>query len=218
MDTSWISDVVRYGLLGLTATLWLSGASTVLSIVLGTVLGIAASILPVARSVLSVYSQIWRGLPVLVTLFMMFFLLPQIGITVSFNVAAIAGLALWGSANIAEIVLGAIQTVPAAQLTAARALAFGHVAAVWYVILPQAIRRMLPSSVGILVSLIQATSLASAIGVVDLLEASHRSIARLTLETGYSHAFPIYATVLVVYFIICYPLSLISRRLERRLG
>jgi polar amino acid transport system permease protein len=218
MDTSWISDVVSYSLVGLTATLWLSVAGTVLSVGIGVLLGIAASILPVARSLLAIYSQIWRGLPVLVTLFMMFFLLPQIGIAVSFNVAAIAGLALWGSANIAEIVLGAIQTIPAAQLMAARALAFGHVAAIWYVILPQAVRRMLPSTVGILVSLIQATSLASAIGVVDLLEASHRSIARLTLETGYSHAFPIYAAVLAVYFVICYPLSLVSRRLERRFG
>jgi polar amino acid transport system permease protein len=169
------------------------------------------------RFFVSIYNQIWRGLPVIVTLFMAFFLLPTLGFDVDFLSAVVVGLSLWGSANIAEIVLGAIRSIPPAQFIAAQALGFRPLPALWYVILPQAARRMLPSLVGILVTLIQATSLSSAVGAVDLLESVHRSVSRLTIETGHSHAFPIYAAVLLIYFLLCFPLTLWSRHLERRL-
>lgn len=214
---TWVLEVVQYGLVGIQMTLLLSVCSAVASIVVGVLLGGLASISRAVRYLVSIYSQLWRGLPVLVTLFIIFFLLPSLGISLDFAPTVIIGLSLWGSANIAEIVLGSVQSISAAQMSAAKALGFRPIAALWYVVLPQAARRMLPSAVGILVILIQATSLASAIGAVDLLESVHRSVSRLTIETGESHAFPIYSVVLIVYFLMCFPLTQLSRRLEKRL-
>lgn len=214
---AWILEVIQYGLVGVQMTLLLSVCSAVVSIVLGVLLGGLAAISGAVRLFVSIYSQLWRGLPVLVTLFIIFFLLPSLGISLDFAPTVIIGLSLWGSANIAEIVLGSVRSIPAAQMSAATALGFRPIAALWYVVLPQAARRMLPSAVGILVILIQATSLASAIGAVDLLESVHRSVSRLTIETGESHAFPIYSVVLIVYFFMCFPLTQLSRRLEKRL-
>lgn len=213
----WFHEVVQYGVVGIQMTLLLSVCSAVASIAVGVLLGGLASISRVVRLLVSIYSQLWRGLPVLVTLFMIFFLLPSLGVSVGFATAVIVGLSLWGSANIAEIVLGSVQSISVAQMSAAKALGFRPVAALWYVVLPQAARRMLPSAVGILVILIQATSLASAIGAVDLLESVHRSVSRLTIQTGESHAFPIYSMVMMVYFFMCFPLTLLSRWLEKRL-
>jgi polar amino acid transport system permease protein len=212
----WLESVIAYGWVGVQTTIFLALCSGVLSLVGGVFLGGAAATFPTLRVLVSIYNQIWRGLPVLVTLFMVFFLLPTLGLDVNFFATVVAGLSLWGSANIAEIVLGAVKSIPPTQFTAAQALGFRPVPALCYVILPQAARRMLPSLVGILVSLIQATSLSSAIGAVDLLESVHRSVSRLTIGTGHSHAFPIYAVVLLIYFLLCFPLTLWSRRLERR--
>jgi polar amino acid transport system permease protein len=83
------------------------------------------------------------------------------------------------------------------------------------VILPQATRRALPPLVGLVVNLTQQTSLAAVIGLLDILEASQRSIERLTLSGGETHAVPILGAVLAVFFVVCLPLTLLSRRLER---
>jgi len=85
------------------------------------------------------------------------------------------------------------------------------------VIFPQAVRRLLPPTLNMLTSMIHGTSLAAQLGVLELLEASRRSSQRLVLEDGDSHALAIFAAVLVVFFLICYPLVSFSRRLERRL-
>lgn len=217
MISPWVNEVVQYALVGVQMTLMLAIVSSVASIVGGIILGGMASMSLSMGIIVSVYNQIWRGLPVLVTLFMAFFLIPTVVFPISNTAAAIIGLSLWGSANIAEIVLGALKSIPSAQSSAAIALGFRPMAALWYVVLPQAVRRMLPSAVGIIVALVQATSLASAIGAVDLLESIHRSVARLTIQTGEPHAFPIYAAALVVYFLICFPLTRLSRWLEHRL-
>jgi len=86
-----------------------------------------------------------------------------------------------------------------------------------YVIMPQAIRRMIPSIVGIVTTLVQATALASAIGVLELTESASRSIERVRDTTGDSHALLIMGIALVIYFLICFPLTQLSRRLEARL-
>jgi polar amino acid transport system permease protein len=163
------------------------------------------------------YVEIWRGLPIIVTLFFIFFVLPIIGLKFGTFVAAATGLCLWGSANVAEVVRGAVQSVSRGQADAATALGFPWAGRMRYVILPQAARRALPPLVGLVVNLTQQTSLATVIGVLDVLQASQRSIERLTLSSGATHAVPILGAVLGVYFVICLPLTLMSRRLERSL-
>jgi polar amino acid transport system permease protein len=212
----WVEPVVSYVAQGLWTTLLLSLVSVIASVLVGTVLGTLLT-LPsvVVRGIIRAYVEVWRGLPIIITLFFIFFVLPVLSIDVNTFVAAAIGLTLWGSANVAEVVRGAVQSVPRGQSEAAAALGFPWQRRMRHVILPQATRRALPPLVGLVVNLIQQTSLAAVIGLLDILEASQRSIERLTLSGGETHAVPILGAVLVVFFVLCLPLTLLSRRLER---
>lgn len=215
----WVEPVVRYVGQGLVVTLELAVVAVVASIVVGTALGSLMTLpsRPV-RLGIRTYVELWRGLPIIITLFFIFFALPAIGLDISTFLAAAVGLTLWGSANVAEIVRGAVQSIPATQGQAGRALGFSWLRTMRHVILPQAVRRGVPPMVGLVTNLIQATTLAALIGVTDILESSQRSIERLTLSEGNPHSVAILGAVLVVFFVICFPLSVLSRRLERRLG
>jgi len=215
----WIEPVIRYVAQGLVVTIELAVLSVIASVLLGTVIG-ALLTLPSrpVRLTLRAYVELWRGLPIIITLFFIFFALPAIGVDISTFLAAAIGLTLWGSANVAEIVRGAVQSISATQSQAGRALGFSWPRTMRYVILPQAVRRALPPMVGLLTNLIQSTTLAALIGVTDILESSQRSIERLTLSQGNGHSVVILGAVLVVFFIVCFPLTLLSRRLEKRLG
>jgi polar amino acid transport system permease protein len=214
----WVGPVASYVAQGLVTTLLLALVCIVASVVLGTVFGTLLTLPNVAvRGVVRAYVEIWRGLPIIITLFFIFFVLPVIGLETDTFVAAAVGLTLWGSANVAEVVRGAVQSVPRGQSEASAALGFPWQRRMRHVILPQATRRALPPLVGLVVNLIQQTSLAAVIGLLDILEASQRSIERLTLSGGETHAVPILGAVLVVFFVICLPLTILSRRLERKL-
>jgi len=215
----WIEPVVRYVAQGLVVTLELAVLSVIASILLGTVIG-ALLTLPsrAVRLTLRADVELWRGLPIIITLFFIFFALPATGIDIGTFLAAAIGLTLWGSANVAEIVRGAVQSISATQFQAGRALGFSWLRTMRYVILPQAVRRALPPMVGLLTNLIQSTTLAALIGVTDILESSQRSIERLTLSEGNSHSVAILGAVLVVFFVVCFPQTLLSRRLEKRLS
>lgn len=215
---AWVGPVADYMAGGLVTTLLLALVSIVASVAFGVVLG-AVLTLPSrwVRLLVRAYVEIWRGLPIIITLFFIFFVLPVIGVEVDTFTAAAVGLTLWGSANVAEIVRGAVQSVPHGQSEAAAALGFPWRRRMRHVILPQATRRALPPLVGLVVNLTQQTSLAAVIGLLDILEASQRSIERLTLSGGETHAVPILGAVLAVFFVVCLPLTLLSRRLERAL-
>jgi polar amino acid transport system permease protein len=214
----WVSPVASYLAGGLRTTALLAVVCVVASLVVGIVLG-ALLTLPsrLVRAVVRAYVEIWRGLPIIIILFFIFFVLPIIGIRVDTFIAAAIGLSLWGSANMAEVVRGAVQSVPRGQEEAAAALGFSWPGRMIHVILPQATRRALPPLIGLVVNLTQQTSLAAVIGLLDILEASQRSIERLTLSGGNSHAVPILGAVLAVFFVICLPLTMLSRWFERRL-
>lgn len=214
----WAGPVADYLAGGLRETALLALAAIAASLLVGTLLG-AVLTLPSrpVRAVVRVYVEVWRGLPIIIILFFIFFVLPIIGIRVDTFVAAAVGLSLWGSANMAEVVRGAVQSVPRGQAEAAAALGFSWSGRMWHVLLPQAARRALPPLIGLVVNLTQQTSLAAVIGLLDILEASQRSIERLTLSGGSSHAVPILGAVLAVFFVICLPLTMLSRWYERRL-
>ncbi|MFI6347388.1 amino acid ABC transporter permease [Streptomyces sp. NPDC050560] len=214
----WVGPVADYLATGLRQTALLALVTVALSLAAGVLLGTVLTVPSrAARAVVRVHVEIWRGLPIIVTLFFVFFVLPVVGIRVGTFTAATAGLSLWGSANAADIVRGAVQSVPRGQDEAAVALGFSWAARMRYVLLPQAARRSLPPLIGLVVNLTQQTSLAAVIGLLDILEASQRSIERLTLSGGSSHAVPILGAVLAVFFVICLPLTALSRWYERRL-
>jgi His/Glu/Gln/Arg/opine family amino acid ABC transporter permease subunit len=232
----WAEPVADYILhTGLKNTLIIAAVSVVLSIVVGVLLGTLLTIrfLPL-QAAIRLYIEVWRGLPIIVTIFLLFFALPTLADEVHLSAidldpmrAAILGLALWGSAQIAEATRGAVQSIPREQHEAAAALGFGWVGRHANVILPQALRRLIPPLVSLSVNVIQNSTLAAIIGVPEVLETAQRSTNRLavptvdpatlSIEGGDSHAFEIYMAVFILFFVISFPLTRLAAFLERRL-
>jgi polar amino acid transport system permease protein len=216
----WVEPVARYMFEeGLRNTLQIAAISLVGSMLVGITLGTLLTIrfLPL-RGLIRLYIEVWRGLPILVTIFIIFFALPSVSGALRFDplTAAAIGLILWGSAQVAEATRGAVESIPREQHEAAAALGFGWVGRHAFVILPQALRRLLPPMVSLLVNIIQNTTIAQVIGAAELLETGERQVERLTFE-GENHALEIYAAVMVVFFLISFPLTRLSAYLERRL-
>lgn len=217
----WIEPVARYMLEeGLANTLKLSAIALVGSALIGITLGTLLTIrfLP-TRALIRLYIEVWRGLPILVTIFIIFFALPALSASFRFDAltAGAIGLILWGSAQVAEATRGAVGSIPREQHEAASALGFGWVGRHAFVILPQALRRLLPPMVGLLVNIIQNTTIVQVIGAPELLETAERQVERLTFE-GEVRAIEIYGAVMVVFFVISFPLTRLAAYLERRLA
>jgi polar amino acid transport system permease protein len=221
----WAGPIVRYILEeGVPATLLVSAVSVVGSTLIGVVLGTLLTIrFRPSRALIRAYVEILRGLPILVTVFIVYFGLPSISATLEFGplTATAIALTLWGSAQVAEATRGAVASIPREQHEAAAALGFGWVGRHEYVILPQAYRRLLPPLVGLLVNIIQNSTLAGVIGGIELLQAGKSQSERLTFfppaGLGEIHAFEIFAFVAAVFFLISFPLTRLAAYLERRL-
>lgn len=218
---SWIGPTLALVASGALSTVVVALCSVVISIAVGVVLGVALCLPGGAanaalRTVLAVYLHVFRGLPVLVTLFIVFFVSPSAGLQLPSAAAAVVGLSLWGSANVMEVVRGAIRSIPAAQFEAAAALGFPWTSSMRLIVLPQATRRMLPPIVNLTVDLIQATTLASLIGVVEILQRSRQAVEFFQLNSGNGHAAAILGGVLVFFFVVCFPLTWLAGRMEKR--
>jgi polar amino acid transport system permease protein len=233
---TWAEPVADYMLhVGLKNTLIIAAVSVLISVVVGGVLGTLLTIrfLPL-QGAIRFYIEVWRGLPIIVTIFLLFFGLPELAdqtriewLRLDQIEAAILGLGLWGSAQIAEATRGAVQSIPREQHEASAALGFGWVGRHVNVILPQAFRRLLPPLVGLVVNIIQNSTLAQILGVPELLETAERSTERLSfptvdpttleIEGGDPHALAIYGAVMVIFFVISFPLTRLAAYLERRL-
>jgi polar amino acid transport system permease protein len=221
----WAGPVVRYVVEeGLKGTFHVAAiavlGSTLIGILLGTLLTIPWR---PSRLVIRGYIEVFRGLPILVTVFIVFFGLPEISSALEFgplNAAAIA-LTLWGSAQVAEATRGAVQSIPREQHEAAAALGFNWAERHAYVILPQALRRLVPPLVSLDVNIIQNSTLAGVIGGLEILQAGQRQSERITavppIGLGQIHAFEIFAGVAVLFFVISFPLTRLAAYLEKRL-
>ena len=217
----WIEPVARYVVeVGLRNTLKLSAIALVGSTLVGITLGTLLTIrfLP-TRALIRLYIEIWRGLPILVTIFVVFFALPAVSAALRFDpiTAGAIALILWGSAQVAETTRGAVQSIPREQHEAASARGFGWVGRHVFVSMPQALRRLLPPLVGLLVNIIQNTTIVQVIGAPEILETAERQVERLTFE-GQEHAVEIYGAVMVVFFLISFPLTRLAAYLEKRLA
>jgi polar amino acid transport system permease protein len=222
----WVEPVARYileeGLPGTArVAAWAVAGSALIGVLLGTLITIRVLAL---RALIRLYIEVFRGLPILVTVFIVYFglgaLTPALRIDDPLNAAAIA-LVLWGSAQVAEATRGAVQSIPHEQHEAAAALGFGWVGRHVFVILPQALRRLLPPFVSLLVNIIQNTTLAQVIGGLELLEAAERQNERVAsippAGLGEIHAFEIFGGVAVLFFVISFPLTRLAAYLEKRL-
>jgi polar amino acid transport system permease protein len=188
--------------------------------VAGVLLGFARiSLIAPVRGTSWVVVQFFRNAPWLVLLFFVMFLMPfelrVRGATIPFPdwIKATIGLALPIMANVAEIVRGAVQSIPTAQWEAARSLAFSRRQILWKIILPQCVKRMLPPWMNWYAILTMATTLASIVGVSEVMTLT----GRITNAEGRTDLLiPIYTYVLLAFFVYCYPISRWTRRLEAR--
>jgi polar amino acid transport system permease protein len=219
----WYRQALDYILTeGLRGTLIIAGESVAASAIVGVLLGTLMTIhfLPL-RGLIRLYIEIWRGLPIIVTIFLIFFALPALDIRFSAFQAAAIGLSLWGSAQVAEATRGAVESIPREQHEASAALGFGWTGRHVYVIVPQALRRLLPPMVSLLVNVLQNSTLAALIGALELLESGKRQVERLAapppVGDGEIHALPIYGTLLLLFFLISFPLTRLAIFLERRM-
>jgi polar amino acid transport system permease protein len=192
---SWVDPVAHYMFhVGLPMTLRIAAYAVVGSVSIGIALGTLMTIrFPPLQGLIRLYIEIWRGLPIIVTIFLVYYALPTAPV-IHHRFAAVSGaalgLTLWGSAQVAETTRGAVQSIPREQHEAASALGFGWIGRHRSVILPQALRRLLPPLVSLVANIIQNTTIASLIGVTELLATGQRSIERLQLTPpGDSHAF-----------------------------
>jgi His/Glu/Gln/Arg/opine family amino acid ABC transporter permease subunit len=220
---SWVEPVFRLVVEdGLKLTGQIAGVSVSASAAVGLVLGTLLTIRwwPI-RAVIRLYIEVWRGLPIIVTIFLIFFSLPTLGIRLEAWLAAAVALSLWGSAQVAEATRGAVESIPREQHEAASALGFGWAGRHVFVIVPQAFRRLLPPFVSLLVNVIQNTTLAALIGVGEVLFTAQQQSARLQSPppagVNDGHQFAIYGGVLVLFFVISFPLTRLAAFLERRL-
>ena len=221
----WAGPVFRYVVdTGLPFTLKIAGTSVLGSAIVGVALGVLLTIrfLPL-RALIRLYIEVWRGLPLIVTLFLIVFTVPGLPLHHDFRpwLGAAIGLTLWGSAQVAEATRGAIESIPREQHEAAEALGFGWLGRHAYVVLPQAFRRLLPPLVSLLVNVIQNTTLAALVGVTEILFAAKTQVERLAAPPPAGaleqHGFAIYGAVLVAFFLISFPLTRLAAYLERRL-
>jgi polar amino acid transport system permease protein len=216
---SLIVDNLPLFLIGLRATLILAAITLVASTVIGVTMGILAT-LPsrLVRILVAFYVETLRDIPLIVTIFTIFFGAPFLGAPLEPMPAVAIGLSLWGGANGAEIVRGGIRSVPAGQAEAADALGLRRWQIYALILLPQAVRAVLPAYTGLLALIVQSTSLGALVGVTEFLKAGGLVIERSTVMQGINPSFEIYGFVLLVYFAICSCLTWLSRRLDRRLS
>ena len=153
-----------------------------------------------------------QGIPVLILLFLAYYGLALAGFDLPPLFAASLSMAFYASAYLGEIWRGAIQAVPWQQWEASAALAFSRPQQYRYVILPQAMRMAVPPTVGFIVQLVKNTSIVSIIGVIELARAGN-----LVNNATFS-PFKVFGTVALIYFAICWPISLLAQRLEGKLN
>jgi His/Glu/Gln/Arg/opine family amino acid ABC transporter permease subunit len=195
-------------------TLRLAVPAIVLGFALGIVVGLARLAgAPWIRVPATVYVEFFRGVPLVMVIFWMWFIIPQLlQIPLPEYGVALAAFVIFEAAYFGEIVRAGVQSVSRGQVEAARALGLTGAQAMAYIILPQALRNMVPALVTQMIVLFKDTSLASIIGYVDLTKAAQ------IVNNREIRPFELYLFIAVVYWICTYSMSRLARRMERRLG
>jgi polar amino acid transport system permease protein len=204
---------VLFMLTGLGWTIGLAAIALVGGSIAGSVLTLMrVSTNPILSRIAQFYIFIVQGTPLLVTLFIAYFGATYLGFTVAPLTAIAVAFSFYAAAFLGDIWRGAIQSVPAGQREGAHALGLSRAHAMRYIIVPQAIRIATPPTVGFFVQLIKNTSLASVVGIVELTRTS-QIVSNATFKP-----LEVYLTAALFYFLVCFPITLISRSLERRLS
>jgi polar amino acid transport system permease protein len=196
---------------GAVQTVWMA----LITIVVGTALGLVLGLAAVSRFVwvgrfIDAYTFVTRGIPILVLMFVTYYAFPAVGYRVSPYVAVTVALVIYSAAFYTDVIRGALQAVPRGQAEAAKSLGISRRWIVVDILLPQAIRASIPPWLNTSIVMVKSTSYSAIVGGWELTYAAKETVER-TLAT-----FEIFGAVMLFYFVICYPLSLLSRRLEKQ--
>ncbi|MED2972021.1 MULTISPECIES: amino acid ABC transporter permease [unclassified Fictibacillus] len=197
---------------GLMTTLFVAFIAIVFSFIFGSILGILRyAKIPVLSKVVAVCVETIRNLPLLLIIFFTFFALPEVGIKMSVMMAAVSALIIFESAMLSEIVRSGLNSIEKGQIEAARSSGLTYIQTMQHIILPQALRRMVPPIVSQFISLLKDTSLAVVISLPELL---HN--AQIVNGKNVNYVIPTFLLIAFIYFLVNYSLSLLARRLETK--
>lgn len=202
---------------GLGVALKISMISVGISIPLGIVLGILMTWKnPICRAVMRCYLEFIRIMPQMVLLFLVYFGTTRaFGWNLSGELASVIVFAAWGTAEMGDLVRGAVISIPIHQYESSYALGLTKIQTYRYIVLPQTVRRLIPLSINLITRMIKTTSLILMIGVVEVLKVAQQIIEANRMSSP-NAAFGIYLAVFVLYFIACWPISLFAKYLEKR--
>lgn len=204
---------------GLGIALRISVISILVSVVLGTVLGVLRQRENLLlKAFMRLYLEVIRIMPQLVLLFLVYFgTTRSFGWDLSGETASVIVFSLWGTAEMSDLVRGALSSIPGHQYESAEALGLRKTQVYLYVVLPQAVRRLIPLSINLITRMIKTTSLVLMIGVVEILKVAQQIIEANRMNSP-NAAFGVYLTVFVLYFLVCWPISVLAGKLEKRWG
>ena len=202
---------------GLGVTIWIAALSVVISIFLGFLFGILLTRKNRAVKLLcAAYLEFMRIMPQMVLLFLAYFGLARaFDISISGEAASIIVFSLWGTAEMGDLVRGALQSIPRHQYESGRAVGLTERQIFFYIIIPQTIKRLVPLSMNLITRMIKTTSLVVFVGVIEVVKVGQQIIEanRMKIPTA---SIAVYGIIFLMYFIVCWPLSLAADKLEKR--
>ncbi len=201
--------------------LWVAVRISLISVVISIVLGLIMGMLMTSRNrllkgIFRVYLEIVRIMPQMVLLFLVYFGTTRVfGWNLSSELSAILVFSFWGVAEMGDLVRGALISIPKIQYESAQALGMDPKQTYVHVIVPQTVRRLIPLSINLITRMIKTTSLVMMIGMVEVLKVAQQ-IIEANRRASPNAAFGVFAVVLLLYFIICWPISRLAGYLEKR--
>ena len=202
---------------GMGVTIWIAAVSVLISIFLGFLFGIVMnSKNRFVKALCSLYLEFMRIMPQMVLLFLAYFgLTHAFDISISGEAASILVFSLWGTAEMGDLVRGALQSIPRHQYESGRAIGLTERQIFTYVILPQTIKRLVPVSMNLITRMIKTTSLVVFVGVIEVVKIGQQIIEanRLTVPTA---SIAVYSVIFFMYFIVCWSLSLVADKIEKK--
>ncbi|MBR6297199.1 MAG: amino acid ABC transporter permease [Treponema sp.] len=204
---------------GLGVTVWIAAVSVVLSLIFGCLFGMLMTVKNRPVKILCrIYLEFMRIMPQMVLLFLAYYgLTRSFGISLSGETASILVFTLWGTAEMGDLVRGALESMPVHQYESGRAIGLTERQIFFHIIMPQAVRRLVPLSLNLITRMVKTTSLVVFVGVIEVVKIGQQIIEsnRLTVPTA---SIAVYATIFFMYFIVCWPLSMLGSHIEKKQG
>ena len=211
---AYTPDNLKFLLDGFLVTLKIAVISIIASFIIAAFVGVIRyTKLPVVSQILAIIVEVIRNLPLLLIIFFTFFALPEIGIEMSIEMAAIVALTIFESAMISEIIRSGLNSIDKGQIEAGRSSGLTYIQTLWHIVLPQALRRMVPPIVSQFISLLKDTSLAVVIALPELM---HN--AQVINAQNVNFIIPIFILAALMYWVVNYALSIVARRLELKVS